>query len=33
VAAEFDPTDACKIARWRRNTALLGAPGEGHAAP
>jgi hypothetical protein len=33
VSAEFDMTDACEIARWRRNAALLGAPGEGHAAP
>lgn len=33
VSAEFDLTDACEIARWRRNAALLGAPGEGHAAP
>jgi hypothetical protein len=33
VSAEFDLTDACEIARWRRNAALLGAPGVGHAAP
>jgi hypothetical protein len=33
VSARFDLTDACEIARWRRNAALLGAPGEGHAAP
>ena len=33
VSASFDLTDACEIARWRRNAALLGAPGEGHAAP
>jgi hypothetical protein len=33
VSAEFDLTDACEIARWRRNAVLLGAPGEGHAAP
>jgi hypothetical protein len=33
VIAEFDLTDACEIARWRRNAALLGALGEGHAAP
>jgi hypothetical protein len=33
VSAEFDLTDACEIARWRRNAALLGAPGQGHAAP
>jgi hypothetical protein len=33
VAASFDLTDACEIARWRRNAALLGAPGEGPAAP
>jgi hypothetical protein len=33
VAAEFDLTDACEIARWRRNAALLGAPGVGHGAP
>jgi hypothetical protein len=33
VSAEFDLTDACEIARWRRNAALLGAPGVGHGAP
>jgi hypothetical protein len=33
VSAEFNLTDACEIARWRRNAALLGAPGVGHAAP
>jgi hypothetical protein len=33
VSAEFDLTDACEIARWRRNAPLLGAPGVGHAAP
>ena len=33
VSAEFDLTDACEIARWRRNGALLGAPGVGHGAP
>jgi hypothetical protein len=33
VAASFELTDACEIARWRRNAALLGATGEGHAAP
>ena len=33
VSARFDLSDACEIARWRRNAALLGAPGEGHAAP
>jgi hypothetical protein len=33
VWAEFKLTDACEIARWRRNAALLGAPGIGHAAP
>jgi hypothetical protein len=33
VSAEFDLTDACQIARWRRNAALLGAPGVGHGAP
>jgi hypothetical protein len=33
VAADFDLTDACEIARWERNAALLGAPGVGHAAP
>jgi hypothetical protein len=33
VSAEFNLTDACEIARWRRNTALLGAPGVGHGAP
>ena len=33
VSAEFDLTDACEIARWRRNAALLGAPGLGHGAP
>jgi hypothetical protein len=33
VSAEFDLTDACEIARWRRNAALLGAPGVGHATP
>jgi hypothetical protein len=33
VSAEFDLNDACEIDRWRRNAALLGAPGVGHAAP
>src|ERR671918_787881 len=33
VSAEFDLTNACEIARWRRNAALLGAPGVGHGAP
>jgi hypothetical protein len=33
VSAEFDLTDGCEIARWRRNAALLGAPGVGHGAP
>jgi hypothetical protein len=33
VSAEFDLTNACEIARWKRNAALLGAPGIGHAAP
>jgi hypothetical protein len=33
VSAEFDLSDACEIARWRRNAALLGAPGVGHGAP
>ena len=33
VTAEFNLTDACEIARWRRNAALLGAPGVGHGAP
>jgi hypothetical protein len=33
VSAEFDLTDACEIARWRRNAALLGAPGQGHGGP
>jgi hypothetical protein len=33
VSAEFGLTDACEIARWRRNAALLGAPGVGHGAP
>jgi hypothetical protein len=33
VSAKFDLTDACEIARWRRNAALLGAPGEGHGGP
>ena len=33
VSAEFDLTDACEIARWRRNAALLWAPGVGHGAP
>jgi hypothetical protein len=33
VSAEFDLRDACEIARWRRNAALLGAPGVGHGAP
>ena len=26
VTASFDLTDACEIARWRRNSALLGPP-------
>jgi hypothetical protein len=33
VSAEFDLSDACEIARWRRNAPLLGAPGVGHGAP
>jgi hypothetical protein len=33
VSAEFELTDACEIARWRRNAALLGAPGVGHGGP
>ena len=33
VSAQFDLTDACEIARWRRNAALLGAPGVGHGGP
>jgi len=33
VSASFDLTDGCEIARWRRNGALLGAPGVGHAVP
>jgi hypothetical protein len=33
VSADFDLTDACEIARWRRNAALVGAPGVGHGAP
>jgi hypothetical protein len=33
VAAEFDLSEACEIARWRRNAALLGAPGVGHGGP
>jgi hypothetical protein len=33
VSADFDLTDACEIARWRRSAALLGAPGVGHGAP
>jgi hypothetical protein len=33
VSAEFDLSDACEIARWRRNAALLGAPGVGHGGP
>jgi hypothetical protein len=33
VLADFDLSDACEIARWRRNAALLGAPGVGHGAP
>ena len=33
VSAEFNLTNACEIARWRRNAALLGAPGLGHGAP
>jgi hypothetical protein len=33
VSAGFDLSDACEIARWRRNAALLGAPGVGHAGP
>jgi hypothetical protein len=33
VSADFDLTNACEIDRWRRNAALLGAPGVGHAAP
>ena len=33
VSADFDLTNACEISRWRRNAALLGAPGVGHGAP
>lgn len=33
ISADFDLSDACEIARWRRNAALLGAPGVGHGAP
>jgi hypothetical protein len=33
VSAEFDLSDACGVDRWRRNAALLGAPGVGHGAP
>jgi hypothetical protein len=33
VAAGFDLSDACEIGRWRRNAALLGAPGVGHGGP
>jgi hypothetical protein len=33
LSAKFELSDACEIARWRRNAALLGAPGVGHAAP
>jgi len=33
VSAEFDLSDACEIARWRHNAALLGAPGVGHGGP
>jgi hypothetical protein len=33
VWAEFALSDACEIARWRRNAALLGAPGVGHGGP
>jgi hypothetical protein len=33
ISAKFDLTDACEIARWRRNAALLGAPGVGHGGP
>jgi hypothetical protein len=33
VAASFDLTDGCEIVRWKRNAALLGAPGVGHAVP
>jgi hypothetical protein len=33
VAAEFDLSDSCQTARWRRNAALLGAPGVGHGGP
>jgi hypothetical protein len=33
VSAEFDLADACEIDRWRRNAALLGAPGVGHGGP
>jgi hypothetical protein len=33
VRANFDLTNACEIARWRSNAALLGAPGFGHGAP
>jgi hypothetical protein len=33
VWAAFDLTNACEIARWRSNAALLGAPGIGHVVP
>jgi hypothetical protein len=33
ISAEFNLTNGCEIARWRRNAALLGAPGVGHGAP
>jgi hypothetical protein len=33
LAAEFELSDACQIARWRHNAALLGAPGVGHGGP
>jgi hypothetical protein len=33
VSAGFDLSDACEIGRWRRNAALLGAPGVGHGGP
>jgi hypothetical protein len=33
LAADFDLSDACEIVRWRRNAALLGAPGVGHGGP
>ena len=33
VSARFALSDACEIARWRCNAALLGAEGVGHAAP